>query len=166
MVKVKIIFFSWDTFYGKLIKWHTGSKWTHIGMVAEERENGDLIVFEAVNKGLVKSVYDKAWLGRLEAEGIIMIKTVNVPNSEALYDICEKYEGTPYDWVSIINIGWYAIFGKVALNFSGPKALICSEFVSRVLYDISASKIDFQKEYNKSFDLVTPADILRSEYVN
>lgn len=165
MDKIKIFFFSWDSFYGKLIKYHTGSKWTHVGIVASENADG-YVCYEALNKGLTKVVYSKERVKQLEELGLLTVREAEVGNARRLPRICGKYEGAPYDWVSIFNIGWFALFGKVALNFKGPKAVICSEFVARVLYDISTSKIDLSKEYDKDFDLITPAEIFQSDKIN
>lgn len=163
MVYVKVMFFSWDSFYSKAIRLATGSKWTHVGLVGEETDEG-YVVYEAVNKGLVKSTYLKDTVNKLIKEGKVTIREVEVKVRAAEFkQICDSYEGRPYDWLSIFNIAWAILFGKVALNFSGPKAVICSEFVARVLYDASYGKIDFAKEYDKDFDLITPAEILLSK---
>lgn len=157
--KVKIIFFAWESFYGKLIRFHTGSKWTHVGIVGLERPD-EYVCYEAVNKGLVSSVYTKAQISKWEKDGIVKVVELNLRvSNNKLLDVCQSYEGAPYDWVSIINITLYGILGRLALNLSGPKALICSEFVVRVLYDLSNKKINFEKIYGKKFDLITPAEI-------
>lgn len=162
---VKIIFFNWDSIYSKLIRFHTGSKWTHVGIVGAEDQNG-VYCFEALNKGLVKSYYSNELLRTWEVQGIITIKTVTLRTTPAeLLKVCESYEGAPYDWVSILNIALYSVLGKMALNFSGPRAVICSEFVARVLYELSNKRINFEEEYDKKFDLVTPADIFRSVFL-
>lgn len=159
--KAKIIFFNWDTFYGRLIKFNTKSKWTHVGIIIHEDETTYTIA-EALNKGLTISKYNK--------EGTIpysTIKEVDIKVSEQeLKRICEKYEGAPYDWFSIINIALYGILGRLALNFKGPRSLICSEFVARVLYEASEGHINFEEEYVKPYDLITPAEIYRSKYLD
>lgn len=157
--KVKIIFFAWESFYGKLIKFHTGSKWTHVGIVGLERAE-EYVCFEAINKGLTASVYTKAQIAEWEKLGLVKVVELDLRvSSERLLRTCQAYEGYPYDWISIINIALYGILGRLALNFSGPKALICSEFVARVLYDLSDKKIDFEQVYGKKFDLITPTEI-------
>ena len=44
----------------------------------------------------------------------------------------------------------------------GAKKLICSEFVARVLYEISNKEINFEEEFNKKYDYITPADLYQS----
>lgn len=164
MANVKVIFFGWDTFYGKLIKFHTRSKWTHVGVIVEEDDTSYTIA-EALNKGLTISKYNIEALNKAEKEGKCIIKTISTRTSPAKFkQICEKYEGVPYDWFSIINIALYSILGRLALNFKGPRALICSEFVARVLYEASNGRINFEDEYNKPFDLITPIEIFKSRF--
>jgi hypothetical protein len=165
MVTAKIIFFNWDSVYGKLIRFATGSKWTHVGIIASE-DSENVICFEALNKGLTKTVYSQEHIKRLEEQGVVSIKTVSLRTTpEKLVRACEKYEGAPYDWLSIFNIGFHFLFGKYALTFGGPRMVICSEFVARVLYELSNGGINFEEEYNKRFDFVTPADIFKSKYI-
>lgn len=159
--KVKIVFFAWDTTYGKLIRFHTKSKWTHVGIVAAENTEG-FICFEALNKGLIKTHYSRTQMTELERQGLAVVKEVDLRVSEQkLWDTCAKYEGTPYDWISIINIALYSILGRRALNFSGPRAVICSEYVARVLYELSGGQINFENIYGKKFDLITPAELFK-----
>jgi len=161
-MNLKIIFFSWDNIFSKLIQLKSGSKWSHIGIAFENVDS--YIVYEAINKGLVKSSYSKDFINAKVDEGIIAIKDVKVIESKRqCIDTCDKYEGAPYDFLSIFNIGFYYLFGKYALNFKGAKSLICSEFVARVLYEVSDNYIDFTKEYNKDYDYIEPADIYRSK---
>ena len=165
MVTVKIAFFSWDSFYSNAVKIATGSKWSHVGIVSQEHSNG-YTIHEALNKGLVKNFYSHEYMDTLVREGTMVIKEVNLRTTPAIFrEVCERYEGLPYDWVSIINIGAFIILGKPILNLSGPRAVICSEYVARVLYECSNKGIDFSKEYNKRFDFVTPADMFESKFL-
>lgn len=168
MAQVKVVFFSWDTFYGKLIRFHTKSKWTHVGVIIDEDlVEGTYTIAEALNKGLTISKYGIKGLEQNMHEGRVTIKTVTTRASPAEFKrICEKYEGAPYDWVSILNIGLYSILGRLALNFKGPKSVICSEFVARVLYEASNGKVNFEEEYGKAFDLITPAEIFKSKFLD
>jgi len=162
MTKIKIYFFHWESFYGKLIQFATRSKWTHVGIGVE---NGDsFTIYEAVNRGLVKSNYPKETLKRWEEQGIVTSKDVFVARTnKEIVATCDKYLGRSYDWTSIFFIGVHFIFGKYALNFTGSRKLICSEFVARALYDLSDKQINFATEYNKPYDFVTPADIYNSK---
>ena len=165
MVKIKIIFFSWDNIYSNLIQLKSGNKWSHIGLAFQQR-NGNYLVYEAINKGLVKSTYSKEFIDtRVNIGEFIAIKELEVRTTKKeIIKVCESYLGSKYDWISIFNIGFYFLFGKYALNFKGARTLICSEFVARVLYEISNKKIDFEKEYNKDYDYIEPSDIWKSKY--
>lgn len=160
-MKAHIFFFNWNSFYGKIIQFKTGSKWVHVGIGYEDDDS--FIIYEAINKGLVKTVYSKDKIEELKKQGIVTSKTVDLPTTALKFkEICDKYEGTPYDWVSIFNIGFYFLFGKYILNFTGPRMLICSEFVARVLYEASNKEINFETEYNKPYDYIEPMDIYNS----
>lgn len=156
------MFFHWESFYGKLITFATKSKWTHVGIGIENGDN--YIVYEALSKGLVKSVYSKQLIDNWTKNGTVTTKTYNSPKTKKhILGVCESYIGEPYDWTAIFSIGLYFIFGEMAIDlWTGPKKVICSEFVARVLYDISNKKINFEKEYSKPFDMITPADIYNS----
>lgn len=162
MARIKVIFFSWDTFYGKAIRYATGSKWTHVGIAFDYGK--EWIVYEALNKGLVKSIYTSDDIEWFQHTGKVTIKEVKIEMSKlAAQSIAEKYVGAPYDWLSIFNIAWFTLFGKKALNFGGPRQLICSEFVARVLYEATNGRVNFEKELGIPYDMVTPADLFRSE---
>ena len=51
------------------------------------------------------------------------------------------------------------------LNLSDDNKLICSEAVARILYDASEKDINFELEYCKNYNLITPMDIFESKYV-
>jgi len=116
----------------------------------------------------VKSVYSKQLIENWTKNGTVTTKTYNAPQTKAqVLKVCEKYIGEPYDWTAIFSIGLYYIFGGMAIDlWSGPKKVICSEFVARVLYEISYTEINFEKEYPKPFDMITPADIFNSKQLH
>lgn len=161
-MKLKIIFFSNEGLYGNLIKLGTKSDWTHVGVIADETKQ-DYIVYEALNKGLVKTNHRKYIVNDRIKQKEIVIKYVELRISkERLKKICESYLGRPYDWLTIFNIGIYFLFGHYALNLPGPRKLICSEFAARVLYDASNKKLNLSKEFDKRYDYITPEDLYKS----
>lgn len=151
------MFFSWNNFYSRKIQQVTDCKWSHVGIAFDNGEN--YIVYEAINKGLVKSDYTKSFISECIADGRVAIKTAGDFDKNKAVISCHKYLGTPYDWVSILNIYFFKFFGKEALKGSGPKAVICSEFVARALYDMSDKQINMETIFTKKFDLITPADL-------
>ena len=157
MVKIYVMFFSWNSFYSRTIQRVTDSKWSHVGIAFDNGTN--YTVYEALNKGLIKSSYTKDFIKECVVDGRVAIKIAGDYDKNTSIAICDKYIGTPYDWASIFNIYFYKFFKREALKGSGPKAVICSEFVARALYDISDKKINMEDMYTKKFDLVTPADL-------
>ena len=140
---------------------------THTGIIT--KVDGDNIqIHEATNQGFVKNNYSAKWLdGRKEARVVAIgetdIKLVNVLKN------AEKYEGIKYGWINIfmhaISLLVKEIFGGKLKFTDGEKTLHCSEGVSRVLYDSSLKKIDFEKEYGVPFDVISPAHIFLSNQV-
>lgn len=143
-----------------LIRKFTKSHWNHAGIIGKKTEYG-YIVYEAQKDGLIKSEYTFEYLNRRLVDKTIVIKTpkVKIHNVE---ESCEKYLGTPYGVTTLLQIAWSLITKKTINKSDGLKRLICSEFVARVLYDISDKKINFEKEYKKHYDFITPSDLFNS----
>lgn len=167
----QILNFHWgDTFFEKLIslnnklRYGAGESWTHSGIIGEVLEN-DLIIYEALNRGFIKSTYSKDFiLTKIEDRKIIVGDSI-IP-LESVKENCDKYLGTDYGWNSIFHIALYYLLGKKVLNYSdGVKSLICSEAVARILYDSSKKEIDFVREFGKSYDVITPQDLRVSKQI-
>lgn len=156
-MKVKIVFFAWNTFYGKLIRFGTKCKYTHVGIIGDENDK-EYTIYEALNKGLIRSNYNKQHIEDLINESKVKIKEIEIQFSDSnqIKKHCDNYLGNPYDWLSIFNIITYTLFRRYALNIKGSRLLICSEFVARVLYDLG---LNLSKILNKDYDYITPADI-------
>lgn len=169
----QILNFSWDSIYGKVIKFYNYKEygyseeniWTHSSLISEIKGD-DVIVYEALSKGFTKNTYTKQQLlGWIENGNMIVgeckYKLTNVKKT------CEKYLGTPYGFLDIFNIGLYLIFKKYAFTIStGTKQLICSEVTARILYECSKKKVDFEIEFDKSFDKIAPIDLYYSSYID
>lgn len=167
-----VLNFSWDSVYGKVIKLYNykeygyskENKWTHSAIIGDI-QGDNVIVYEALNKGFVKNTYSikqlNNWLkNKYMIVGVPIKPLTNVTKN------CEKYIGTPYGWFDIFNIGLYLIFKKFAFTIStGTKQIICSEAVARILYDSSKKQIEFEKEFNKKYDLITPIDLYYSKQI-
>jgi len=163
-MNVKIIFFNWGSFYGKLIRFATKSNWSHVGIIGNE-DTENYTVYEALDNGLVKNSYNKKDISDLIKKNKVLIRTIKVDKDCNLSKCCDKYIGKPYDWLTIFNIGFYFVFRRYALKYKGPRYLICSEFVARVLYDLG---LNLSKILNKPYDYITPADIekyIESKYI-
>lgn len=153
----KAILFRNRLIYGK------DAIWTHSGIITRVMKH-KVEIYESITKGFTYSWYPKDWLENKIDNGIVAIgtskkKLTNVHNNAF------KYLRFKYAWTDILNILWMFLFGKQATKLTGVKKLICSEAVARILYDSSNKKINFEKEYNKAYDLVEPMDLYLSEQI-
>jgi len=158
-----------DNLFMKLISWrnklHNKSKWTHTAIVITEiDEYNNVQVAEALGKGFVISEYPAWWIYLKQKEGKIELGETNKPLKN-VYDLAKKYEGARYGWSAIFHIV-LSFFTKDNDYTDGEKHLICSEAVARILYDASNKKIDFVKEFKKSYDLITPDDLSVSKQIS
>ena len=152
-----------DSLFEKLIKFVTKSKYIHSGIITSV--GPDFIeIAEALSRGFVISNYERWWVEGKIKEGVISIGESKSPLIN-VRDIALKYQGTPYGFMTILHIANYLIFRKKAFWSDGTKSLICSEAVARILYDASDKKINFETEYNKSYDEITPGDLERSKQI-
>lgn len=157
------IFTKLITFYNKTT--YGFSKCTHTGIIAQV-EKDRVLIFEPVDiqDGFESYWYEKNWLDEKKKEGkILFVKPNNYVKN--IKQICEKYEGIKYGVLDIFSIALFWATG-LKLKTTGSKRLICSEAVVRVLYEASDKKIDFEKEFNKPYDLITPMDIFLSQQVS
>ena len=155
------MFFSWDNFYSKQIQKVTKCKWSHVGIAIENKDS--YTVWEALARGLVRTDYTKEFINSCLKDGRVTIKETKDKYEENLIKTkCDKYLGTGYDFLSIFNILMFSITKK-ALKIDSVKNLFCSEFVARAVYDISNKQINFELEFIKRYDLLTPADLFSSK---
>ena len=138
----------------------TKSFWNHAAIISKKTKTG-YIIHEAQAQGIIKSEYTFEDLqARLDNQTIIPLES-----SYRLINIwknCELYLNLPYGVITLLQILWMTITKRIPKRSDGAKRLICSEFVSRVLYDSSNKRIDFQTEFLKKFDFITPSDISKS----
>ena len=167
-----VLNFSWNSWYGRIIKLYNyieygyskENKWTHSAIIGEIIGE-DCIVYEALSKGFVKRTYSKSELNSYIKSGNLVIGRTKVKLTYVKKN-CEKYIGIPYGWKDIFSIGLYLIFRKFSFTIStNTKQLICSEAVSRIIYDSSKKKIDFEKEFEKRYDLIAPIDLYHSKQI-
>ena len=148
--------------FGNKIKY--GDKgFTHSGIIYSV-DNDYVTIAEALNQGFVLTKYEIWWLTAQYENDKLAIGKAKEKLTNVQKNI-EQYLGRPYAWFDIFNIALWYLFGKTSFKFnSGSKRLICSEAVSRVLYDCSKS-IDFEKEFKKNFDEITPQDLYISKQI-
>jgi len=133
---------------------------THCGIIAAVSQN-EVLIYEATEKGFVKSYYPIPWLCNKIDLGFCYIGQPREETRNVLEN-CQKYEGRSYAWIDYLAIGLAFIFPKIKI--SGENSLICSEAVARVRYD-SSKTINFAKEYGISYDTLTPEHIFLSKQI-
>lgn len=163
----QVVFFNGKSLYSKLIQVYnfinfrqTGC--THVGIITKVEED-NVLIHESVSKGFVKSYYNKAKLNKQIKNRSIFIKAPNKKLTN-VYKHAEKYLGRPYAWFDILGLAFSFISGFKILKLTGANQLICSEAVSRILYDSSNKKINLSEEYSKPYDLICPIEIYLSKY--
>lgn len=137
------------------------SKATHAGIISKV-DNDKIYIFEIVKlKSAEHYEYDKLWIENKIKDGSIIIREPKIKLTN-LYNVCNSYIDIHY---SIIDLFSILLFGltNIKLSLSKMRSVICSELVVRILYDTSLKKIDFKKEFNKPYDLITPMDIYYSK---
>jgi hypothetical protein len=164
-----IIFFNNEGKAGKWVKRFNKLKfgeegWTHCGIITKV-EDESIEVHEALSKGFTqnnyqkKEIIDRFWYGDIHFKRPTKRLT-------RVREHAQEYIGTKYGWIDIFAIIISLLIGKWSIKVTGAKRLICSEAVARVLYDASKKKINFEEEYNKSYDLITPHEIFMSRQLN
>jgi hypothetical protein len=159
------------TIYGKLIGWRNSRiygkeyNWTHSAIVTEIKK-GKVLIHEALSKGFVSKYHDKKEVEEKIKDGSFIVGNVN----KKLKDVkkfADKYLGRGYGFLDILHILYYWIWGTEAkFLFTGAQNLICSEAVSRILYDSSGKRINFEKEFEIPFDLIEPMHLWQSRMID
>lgn len=148
-------------FYNRIVYRTDG--FSHTGIITDVNEK-DVEIAEAIGTGFTISWYGRQWMEDNIKNKVISLGEAIKPIKD-VRKYAKKYEGTPYGWMDLISILAILIFGKASIGFTGAKGLICSEAVARILYDASDKKIDFVTEFKKSYDLITPTDLSKSEQI-
>jgi len=133
---------------------------THCGVISSV-DKDTVIIHEATKNGFVSNTYEKSFILERINAGVVSIQETKVE----LHDVkkhCKKYEGIKYGFFTILVIAVRTLFDREIVFTDGAKTLICSEGVSRVLYDCSDKQIDFEKEFEIPFDLICPMNIYKS----
>lgn len=163
---LEIIFFSSNSVIGKLIQAFTQCKWNHVGVITK-REGNIVQVHEALADGLVITTYD---LKNLPNDFEIEIKKLKVKmHPLQIEKRANAYFGRPYGYLDLLLIILYRYLKPFKLHkpiywLTNGNKLICSEFVARLLYDVTYKEVDFQKEYNTKYSLINTSMIYNSMF--
>ena len=147
----------------RIISIFTQSNYTHVGIVIDILP-GKIITAEALANGFTFREYSRYnFMNLIRNKKILLQRSIH-PLSN-VKKTAKKYKGVSYGWIDILLIGLHGIGIKWKPITDRSKQLICSEAVARILYDTSDKLINFEKEYNKPFYLMTPDDIYRSLFI-
>lgn len=160
----QVLLFNWNqnSLLGKAIKFYNQKKygddgWAHSAIITEVTKD-QCLVHEAVNRGFVSSYYNKSFLNEVIKDGRCKVREPKI-KLKKVREFADQYVGNRYSWTTLIQI-LLIYFLKAKAGYSdGTRGLICSEAVTRVLYDASNKNIDFEKEFNIPFDFVDPVMI-------
>lgn len=164
----QIVFFNWNNPYMKLIRLfnlvrYKDLGWAHCGVITKV-DDETVQIHEALSSGFVKSDYPIEFMMGVIEQGICAIAETETE----LIDVeenADKYLGRGYGWFDIFGIFASLVLKWKFIKITGASKLICSEAVARILYDSSNKEIDFEAEYDKPYDLITPMDIYLSKQV-
>ncbi len=158
---LKFMFFSWSNPYSKGIQFVTKCKWSHVGIAIENETS--YTVYEAIAKGLVKTDYTKEFINQCIKDGRVCIKETKEKYSEMkIIDICETYIGRGYDFFAIFLI-WFGAISHKTFKYDNVRNIFCSEFAARASYDITNKSLNFELEFIKKYEFLTPADLFNSK---
>jgi hypothetical protein len=144
--------------YGKV------ESWTHSAIITEVKED-EVLIHEALTKGFTCKYYKKTDIEEKIRDRVYIIGETKVPLKD-VKKLAKKYEGVGYGFKDIVHIILYWLFGtRAKFMFTHAQHLICSEAVSRILYDASGKKIDFEKEYAIPYDLIEPMHLWQSKQI-
>lgn len=137
-----LIFASYNNVLGKIVKVWSGSKWTHVGMIFKNPDNGNLSVLEVAeynNPNFEKGVIEVpliAWL-QMNQDFEIGYKKINRKISPYdLYDTFEKYKGKRlYKLSPKPNKLKTFIFSRKINELE--EELTCVEFITCMLKDLN-----------------------------
>lgn len=163
-----VVFFNWKSnFFTKGITFYNYANYecsicTHVGIITKI-EKDKVLIHEASRKGFISGWYSKKWLEDNKGDLIHIGRAKH--RLRNVFEFAEKYIGKRYGYLDILAIIFSWILGWKVTKATGTKSIMCSEAVSRLLYDASDKKINFEKEYNKCYDLITPMDIFFSKQI-
>lgn len=153
--------------FGNLIQYRTLG-YAHAGIICDIGKNKDgvdsALVYEALGDGFQANWYEIYWLENQIQKGFF-IKGNTIIKQTNVKENADKYLGNKYGYFDIFHIGLYWITGK-KFQTDTSKNIICSEAIARILYDSSNKKINFSKEFDISYDLISPQDLLNSKQIN
>ena len=117
-----------------LIRWRTGSKFSHVGLILEENEESvkwdSLVTHSALSCKGVRFTTVKTFVSHASDYQVTKLdKTITKEQFHLLYNLAKSYEGLPYDTKGAIGLG-------VDEDWQEDDAFWCSEWVAFLLIRI------------------------------
>lgn len=186
--KGQILAFKYDNPTSNIISCYMGHYYTHVGIVTKVRNN-EVMIQEAMGtfrlekykqKGLFSKIrfflktrklfggqvstntYTIEFLDSLYDGCRLKVMDFRVPTNSKFDDLISKYEGIPYDYLSVFNLA----VRKISLLFNRSersientaKRMFCSEHCMRIL--VLLKGLNMLEQLNKTdAEQVTPQDI-------
>lgn len=156
-----LIFASYNNVLGKIVKVWSGSKWTHVGMIFKNPDNGNLSVLEVAeynNPNFEKGVIEvplNSWL-KMNKDFEIGYRKMNIKTtSYELYDLFEKYQGNKLYKISVNpnKIKGFIFPSLRTKDIKDLTDLSCVDFTVLMLKDLKLIKRSY-------VDFTTVSDII------
>jgi len=149
MDDVRLVFTASQSWFGRLIRWFTKSKTSHVFIefpVWDRR-----MVVESTVGGTRMVLATKA------RHGVVAEYKLNVETKPSLIKLM-PYLGTPYDYSGLLLLAWARIAlswakAKVKQPLWGTKAVKCSELVAVFINELGLLQEDWV------FEFISPEDI-------
>lgn len=115
---IRIIFIDGDTIFSKIIKYATGSQWSHVG----------ILVFD----GLVEAVVPRVTISSALRYKNCTVEVIDfyVPDITSAHKELKNLIGYPYGFLDCISGGLSYLFG-IQLSITERKTIDCCELVVR-----------------------------------
>ena len=139
-----VLFTAGDSILSKLIRWLTGSPWSHVGFVMRHDFIDRNMVFESVDSKGVRIITLKSYMEDFECSGKPYKGAVALARLDDFEATAKELNdlgsfgadlmGSNYDWLELVRIGyrilWYKLT-KSAYKRLGPgnKLYICTEYL-------------------------------------
>lgn len=162
--KYNVINFSWNLKTSNIIKSVSQSHWAHTGIIVASDEI-EVLVLESTVKGVVLKPYTKAFLVEKYKDKTIEIVDFNInPNKPDSIWKDFMANNKSYGFESYISLIMYKL--GFSTNFDVVGTVICSELVSKLLYNLSDKKVVLgykekgtPSEYDRQFWRIEPKHI-------
>lgn len=170
--KFYIIDFSWKSWISDAVKVASQSHWSHTGIILDVSDDKVTLLESLTPGGPTVTYYTKEFLYGLYKNKTIEILNFGLKNDNS-DEILAKYKNQriTYGYESILAILLIKLGFSTKFNIVGT--MICSELVSRLIYDLSDGKIalgynpgaeDKNSEYDIEFWRIEPSHISLSKY--